>query len=382
MFPHNQRRGIARPALVIATIAFASIVLPAITLSSALASTIGVSIQLLEIKQNQQADPRARASIVDIAEPGASIERRIQVTNASDTANDVNVYTTGASIVSGAFTADDNQNDLALWTTASRSTVSLGPSESTELTITINVPLDAAPGEQYAAIWAEVQSPPDPATNIINANRAGLRVYLLVGGINAAAADYSIDSLTAGRSNEGIPSIEANVTNTGGRALELEGTLTLAAGPGNLSAGPIELDPPTNLAPGESGVVTFILDASLPDGPWDATVSLTGSMVTHESTATISFDGEIVPERGLLAMLLAIWVTYWLWITLGAITLIGLISWLGVRRRKNRKKLGGSRHRSSPREHRKRRGNSNANRNERVHSQESERAESDPPQDD
>jgi hypothetical protein len=309
--------------------------------TAAHAETIGVSIQLLEIKSSQQDDPRARISIVDSLDPGEMIDRRVQVTNASTTPKTVVLYSTSAAVSGGIYEAEAKDNALVGWITTSQSSVNLAPADSAELTVTISVPADAAPGEQYATLWAEVQSDPDPNVSVTNVDRAGLRVYLLVGGDNAAAPDFSIDTLTVGRLPDGSPIVNATVTNNGGRALELAGTLALASGPGGLSAGPFTLDSETALAPGESGIVTVTLDAALPDGPWDATLSLTGSMVTHDYTAQISFDGVVVPDEAVPA---------WFWvvvaIAVGILTaLVALLIGLGIRR------------------HRK----STANRNESVH---------------
>jgi hypothetical protein len=326
---------------------FAALALPAVMLaagtSAAHAETIapgstGVSIQLLEIKSTQQSDPRASVSIVDRVEPGASLERSIRVMNVSDTTKAVRLYSTGATVAGGTFSASESPNALSGWISAGRDSVTLASAEAIDLIVTITVPADAPSGEQYAAIWAEVQSAPDPASNIVNSSRAGLRVYLQVGGDNAAAADFSIDSLTANRTTDGNPTVHANVTNTSGRAIELRGSLTLADGPGGLSAGPIDLDAATALAPGESGRVNITLDVALPAGPWDATLTLTGAMVTHDRTAQLTFPDvgtslDAGTDGGFLAALLAFWLAGWVWITLALLGIAALAIGLGIKLR-------------------------------------------------
>ena len=343
MFTHTLKSRVVLAALAMATL----VVILASGVSAAQAVTTppsitGVSIQLLEIKAAQQNDPRASVSIVDSAEPGATVERRIRVLNASDATKDVRLYTTGATVSAGTFSATDEQNALASWTTAGRSSVTLAASEAVELSITIAVPADAASGEQYAAVWAEVESAPDPATNIINSNRAGLRIYLLVGGANSPASDFTIDSLTANRSTDGNPTAQAKVTNTGGRAIELAGSIALAAGPGGLSAGPISIDSTTSLAPGESGQITVTLDASLPAGPWDATLTLTGAAVTHDRTEQLTFpavgtvidaNASIGHDTGLLPWLLAFWLGGWPWILLAIVAIAALLIGVGIKLR-------------------------------------------------
>ncbi len=302
----------------------------------------GVSIQLMEIQAAQQNDPRASVSIVDRLAPGSSVDRRIQIRNGSDTARTVRVYTTAARIVGGSFVGEaTEQNDLARWTTTDQTAIDLGPNVTADLTVSIDIPSDAPEGEQYAAIWAEVQSAPDPGTNVVSTTRAGLRVYLAVGAGNGVAPDFTIDSLIANRSTDGNPTAQANVTNTGGRAIELAGSIALAAGPGGLSAGPINIDSTTSLAPGESGQITVTLDASLPAGPWDATLTLTGAAVTHDRTEQLTFPavGTVIDTNasagtghgtGLFPWLLEFWLAGWPFIVLALIAIAALLIAVGL----------------------------------------------------
>ena len=46
-------------------------------------------------------------------------------------------------------------NDLSSWTSVSPGTVDVAAGKRVIATVTITVPPDAAPGEQYAAVWAE-----------------------------------------------------------------------------------------------------------------------------------------------------------------------------------------------------------------------------------
>ncbi len=78
--------------------------------------------------------------------------------------------------------------------------------------------------------------------------------------------------------------------NTGGRALDMSGTLQLKAGPGGLSAGPFPAVLGTTLAIGATTPVTRSpLDKQLPAGPWDATVTLRSGLVERSASATITF---------------------------------------------------------------------------------------------
>jgi len=85
----------------------------------------------------------------------------------------------------------------------------------------------------------------------------------------------------------------ADVHNTGGRALDMNGSLQLTAGPGGLSAGPFPATLGTTLAIGDTETVTIPLDKALPAGPWDARITLHSGLLDRSAKATITF-----PARG------------------------------------------------------------------------------------
>jgi hypothetical protein len=79
------------------------------------------------------------------------------------------------------------------------------------------------------------------------------------------------------------------VHNTGGRALDMSGTLRISAGPGGLKAGPFPASLGTTLAIGDTEPVTILLDKQLPAGPWKARVDLHSGLVQRHAQATITF---------------------------------------------------------------------------------------------
>jgi hypothetical protein len=251
----------------------------------------GISVLLLDIPAATQHDPRARAYIVDRLAPGAVIHRRIRVQNNSAATQSVRIYTGAASIDKGAFigASDPSVNDLTTWTSVDKPQLELAPGKGADVLATIDVPRDAAEGEQYAAVWAETRDTPAAGTTIIQASRAGIRIYLSVGAGNGTPPDFSVTSLTAARDAQGNPQITAMVTNTGGRALDITGDLTLSKGPGGLSAGPFPVQKVTTLAPGSTGSVVTTLATELPNGPWNAQMHLKSGLVEHDSAATITF---------------------------------------------------------------------------------------------
>jgi hypothetical protein len=88
--------------------------------------------------------------------------------------------------------------------------------------------------------------------------------------------------------------IAVTVHNTGGRALDMSGTLLLSGGPGGLGAGPFTADASKTLAVGDTQSVSISLDEQLPAGPWDASLTLQSGMTNHTVDATITF-----PDSGL-----------------------------------------------------------------------------------
>jgi hypothetical protein len=156
-------------------------------------------------------------------------------------------------------------------------------------TVTIEVPSNAAPGERYGVVWAEARSGQKDGSGVIQVNRVGIRIYLSVGPGGEPAADFEIQSLTAARSPEGNPLVMATVHNTGGRALDMNGTLQLLDGPGGLNAGPFPAVLGTTLGVGETEPVTITLDEQVPAGPWDARIALNSGLLERKARASITF---------------------------------------------------------------------------------------------
>jgi hypothetical protein len=267
----------------------------------------GIGIRLLDVPAATQEDPRARAYIVDRLAPGTGIHRRVQVQNNSTAVQSVRIYSGAAQIQEGSFVGgnDPAVNELTTWISLDRPQAVLQPGESADVMVTIEVPADASEAEQYAAVWAEIRSAPGNGTNVVQASRVGIRIYLSVGPGNGAPADFRITSMTAGRDNKGNPQVSAVVTNTGGRALDIAGDVALSKGPGGTSAGPFAAQKALSLAPGKDGTVVATLDPALPNGPWNAQLKLKSGLIEHESGASITFPDtgngetvEIAPESG------------------------------------------------------------------------------------
>lgn len=250
----------------------------------------GVGIRLLDAPTARAKDPRAHVYIVDQVKPGARFTRHVEVSNGDSTPTDLIVYPAAATVQSGAFTVEGRATAgaVAQWVTVSPTSLHLASGSSAVVQVTVAVPADAPPGEVYGGVVAErPSSTSGPGTHV--SLRAAIRVYLSVGAGGEPASDFSIDSLTAARSPSGQPYVLAQVHNTGGRALDLSGTLRLSDGPGALSAGPFDATLGTTLGIGQTEPVTVLLDKALPAGPWKATVLLRSGVLRVRAEATITF---------------------------------------------------------------------------------------------
>jgi hypothetical protein len=158
--------------------------------------------------------------------------------------------------------------------------------------VTITVPKDAAPGEQYGVIWAEARSAAKAGGGVVQVSRVGVRLYVSVGPGGPPPANFTIDTMTAQRAANGQPMVVASVHNTGGRAMDMSGALELTKGPGGLSAGPFPANVGVTLAVGADAKVTVALDKALPAGPWQATIKLRSGLIERETSATLTFPAK------------------------------------------------------------------------------------------
>jgi hypothetical protein len=251
----------------------------------------GFGIRLIEVPENTGNDPRAQIYIVDHLDRGTTIQREIEIANTTATLARIALYPAAATITNGAFLGADGHtaNDLSSWTSVSPAAVDVVAGGRSTATVTIAVPHDAVPGEQYGVIWAEAPVSATASSGVLQINRVGIRLYISAGGGGAPAADFTIESLTAGRSLDGDPTILATVHNTGGRALDMSGTLQLLDGPAGLSAGPFPAELGVTVAIGATTTVSMALDKQLPAGPWAAELRLRSGLVEHTARATITF---------------------------------------------------------------------------------------------
>lgn len=315
--PPIRRRGCW---LALTVAAVAALLTP--STSSAAADEGQIGIRLAEAPANRAGDPRAAIYIVDHLAPGAEITRAVEVVNRSDIARTIELFPTAAAIRDGSFVPDDaTTTGLVSWTSMSPSSVDMAPNSSATVQVSVKIPRDAASGEQYAVAWAAARGTPSGG-GVSLTNRVGIRLYVDVGTGGESPSDFTVDTLTAERDASGAPVVTAAVHNSGGRALDMSGSLQLDDGPGRLTAGPFPATVGTTLAPGDDAVVSIPLSASLPDGPWTATLTLRSGAVERSVTATLTFPA--AGESTTVPVDRSFWDRYW-WALVGAVLLLVVV---------------------------------------------------------
>ncbi|MEV0233845.1 hypothetical protein [Nonomuraea sp. NPDC050786] len=257
-------------------------------------SRASLSIGLLEIPTNRVQDSRSHKFIVDHVNPGATFTRRLEIRNHSPEPHQVRLYTAAATIDHSCFTFAPGRapNELTSWIRLSDSTLALPPHGSAPVKATITVPEQASKGERYAVIWAEISAPADASGSIALVNRVGIRTYLDVGPGGEPPSDFDVTKVVPQRTEDGRSLVVATISNTGQRALDLDGGLTLSHGPNGLTTGPIPISRGTTLAPGDHGDVTVALRKGLPRGPWKYRFELNSGWVTRTVTGTLTFPAK------------------------------------------------------------------------------------------
>ncbi|MFI5750009.1 hypothetical protein ACIBBE_29725 [Streptomyces sp. NPDC051644] len=248
-----------------------------------------VGVRLVDIPADLADDPRARHYIIDNLTPGTTVHRRIEVLNTTDSTLHVEVYPAAATITHGSFVGavGRKRNELSSWTRLRRRTLDVPAHDTLRDTVTIRVPRDAAPGESYAVVWAQVRGGRGGGVALVS--RTGIRMYLSVGGHNPPAPNFTARTMTAARGPDGRAIVRAQIINTGGRALDLSGTLKLSSVSGSLSAGPYQVQLGTSLAPHQSEPVMIPVTDEVADGPWRATLELKSGLLVKKFHAKIKF---------------------------------------------------------------------------------------------
>ncbi|MEU8219617.1 hypothetical protein AB0C47_28070 [Micromonospora taraxaci] len=288
---------------------------------------------MLDIPASRVQDPRAQVYIVDHLKPGTTINRRVEVLNSSGVSQEIDFYSGAASVENNAFTVPEGRtgNELSGWIQLKTTAMVLDPGERRPVEVEIAVPRKASKGERYAAIWAQVTSAKERTGNVTQIHRVGIRVYLDVGPGGEPPTDFRIDGLAAEPGIGEFPVVTANVTNTGQRALDMTGTLSLSKQA--VRAGPFKVTNGVTILPGQSGQVRIEVNQALPAGTWDVQAKLASGIVERTATGTISLP--VAAPMTVATSAGPSWLVY----TVGAMALLVLVTlggWYLVRRQRPR----------------------------------------------
>jgi hypothetical protein len=273
-----------------------------------------IGIRQRTIPYSQRNNSRDQLYIIQHVRPGTRIQRLIQVANLSPARVRLQVYPAAASIAHGQFLFAPGRtpNPLTTWTNVSSGAVTLAPHQLKTLKVTISVPRNASRGNQYGVIWAQDAGVGRSGrANVMLVNRVGIRMYVSVGPGGARPSNFTISAPYARRGQGGGGVVGVTVNNTGGSALDIQGTLTLTGGPGGLRAGPFASPTTATVAPGQSAPITFRMDRGIPNGPWQAAIRLQSGLIVKNEQATIDFapasaGSPWVPAASALGAVLAV----------------------------------------------------------------------------
>jgi hypothetical protein len=279
-------------------------------------------VRLFDAPVAEAANPRALRYIIDYLPTGTVIHRRILIANGEARTARFTVYAGAAHITAGQFVGDAGatRSELTGWVNVQQPVVTLAAGASVTDMVTIKVPAGATRGEHYGVVWVQqaAKARTGRGSSVIEVDRVGVRIYLAVGRGGAPPSSFNITSVTGHLTSARQPVIVAHVSNTGGRALDLNGTVRLADGPGNTSSGPFSARQIVTIAPGQSWNVTFAPPKSLPEGSWRATVALVSGLTTATATTTIQLSPIVAARVGLSGV-------QWIGLSLGSLILVLVI---------------------------------------------------------
>jgi hypothetical protein len=300
-------------------------------LSAAPRSPGKFGVRLVDVPDSEAENPRAFDYIIDYLPTGTVIHRRILIKNEEPRTSRFFVYPAAAHITGGQFTGYSGaaRNELTTWVSVRHPVVTLAPGASVMDMVTIKVPRGATRGEHYGVIWVQQRASTATRTKftVTEVSRVGIRMYVAVGRGGAPPTSFDITSITGRWSPAGQPTIVVHVNNTGGRALDLNGTASLADGPGNTSSGPFRAQKIVTLAPGQSGNVTFAAPGTLPQGSWKVTVTLVSGLTKARATTTILLTERVAAQAGMSY-------TQRMGLGFGGLALVVVIGWYALRRRR------------------------------------------------
>jgi hypothetical protein len=155
----------------------------------------------------------AGAYIVFKLKPGTTVNEKIQVANTTNAPMDVVLYPSAATNIKGNFQPLDaaHPNLLSSWTSVTPSSAKIAAHSNLSAVVTITVPADAMPSQQYGVIWASTKTYPN-SNAVGGVSRVGIRMYDPVGtGGDTTPGTGTQDSPTSSNGSGYLGAIEIGI---------------------------------------------------------------------------------------------------------------------------------------------------------------------------
>jgi hypothetical protein len=254
--------------------------------------SLGLGVDVLPSKVGEESIIGADGSLWFLVLPGKSGKRSIRVNSVANVAMKISINIGFGSYRDGEAAYDDSKkSDVATWAKFSESNFSLSPGESKVITLTFNVPTDAAIKANLATMFvvgtALNQEASKAAFSVNGAARVAVPIFLGVGTAEQIAINFKILG-TSIRNVEGKRLAYIRIQNTGKTPVAPSGIIKVQAKLGGISVPtPIKVQSST-VIPGETRDVIFLVPAYIPNGKWTFLEEFQQGPVIQTSRSDIS----------------------------------------------------------------------------------------------
>ena len=157
------------------------VILAGVTVVSVVISNVAAAADQAE--NSITMSPSSTTLAVDAGEVASG---SMKVINEGDTPYEFNVYARPYGVTNEQydpdFTTQNTNANVYKWVQFDQTKYRIEPGQSTEITYTIHVPTDAAPGGHYGVLFAETGANEVASTGVARKNRVGNLLYVTVNG--------------------------------------------------------------------------------------------------------------------------------------------------------------------------------------------------------
>ncbi|WP_024287405.1 WxL protein peptidoglycan domain-containing protein [Cellulomonas sp. KRMCY2] len=268
---------------------------------------------------------------------GQSVEQHVLITNSSTVEREFAVYAADAfSTPSGGYDvspAATPPTEVGAWVTPAGPTVTIGPLATATVAFTVAVPADATPGDHPGGIVVSPVRAQVTETGVVVDTRVAVRLNVRVPGeiipaleVRRVGGDYALAGVPFASA---ATTVTYEVVNTGN--VKVNGVPRVrVTGPFGIELAEVEADETREVLPGDSFMVTTVLDRVAPVGV--ATVVVDVAMAAAPGPAT---EIPLVSSTARTTMLAISWTG------LAIVLLVAAAAWLLVRRIRTRRARAG-----------------------------------------